>query len=74
MSLIHFIYNNSLSEKLFIEGCLSLNINKLESNEVFNYEINLYPLLKEEFNVTCILLDKEKKEVYFCPSIINLNV
>ena len=70
----NFIYNNLLSDKLFIEGCLSLNINKLESNEVFNYEINLYPLLKEEFNVTCILLDKEKKEVYFCPSIINLNV
>ena len=70
----NFIYNNSLSDKLFIEGCLSLNINKLESNELFNYEINLYPLLKEEYNVTCILLDKEKKEVYFCPSIINLKL
>ena len=68
----NFIYNNLLNDKLFIEGCLSLNINKLESNEFFNYEINLYPLAKEEFNVTCILLDREKKEVYFCPSVINL--
>ena len=68
----NFIYNNLLNDKLFIEGCLSLSINKLESNEFFNYEINLYPLVKEEFNVTCILLDREKKEVYFCPSVINL--
>ena len=70
----NFIYNNLLGDKLFIEGCLSLNINKIESNESFNYEIILYPLIKEEFNVTCLLLDKEKKEVYFCPSIINLKV
>ena len=68
----NFIYNNLLGDKLFIEGCLALNINKLESNQSFDYEINLYPLIKEEFNVTCLLLDKEKKEVYFCPSIINL--
>ena len=68
----NFIYNNLLEDKLYIEGCLSLNINKLESNEIFNYEINIYPLINEEFNVTCILLDKEKKEVYFCPTIINL--
>ena len=70
----NFIYNNLLGDKIYIEGCTSLNINKLEPNETFNYEINLYPLINEEFNVTCILLDKEKKEVYFCPSIINLKV
>ena len=70
----NFIYNNLLSDKLFIEGCLSLNINKLESNEEFNYEITLYPIKKEEFNICCILLDKDKKQVYFCPSIINLKV
>ena len=70
----NYIYNNLLEDKMYFEGCLSLNINKLESNEIFNYEINLYPLINEEFNVTCILLDKEKKEVYFCPTIINLKV
>ena len=70
----NFIYNNNLDDKLFIEGCLSLNINKIESNETFDYEITIYPLIKEEFNVTCILLDKEKKEVYFCPTIINLKM
>ena len=70
----NFIYNNFLDDKLFIEGCLSLNINKLESNEEFNYDINLYPLKKEEFNICCLLLDKDKKEVYFCPSIINLKL
>ena len=68
----NYLYNNFLDDKLFVEGCLSLNINKLESNEEFNYEISLYPLKKEEFNICCILLDKDKKEVYFCPSIINL--
>ena len=70
----NFIYNNLLDNKLFVEGCLSLNINKLESNEEFKYDINLYPLKKEEFNICCILLDKDKKEVYFCPSIANLKV
>ena len=70
----NFIYNNLLSNKLFVEGCLSLNIAKLEPNEEFKYDINLYPLKKEEFNICCLLLDKEKKEVYFCPSIINLKV
>ena len=53
---------------------LSLNISKLEPNEEFKYDINLYPLKKEEFNICCLLLDKDKKEVYFCPSIINLKV
>ena len=70
----NFIYNNALDDKIFVEGCLSLNINKIESNESFNYEINIYPLVKEEFNITCILLDKEKKEVYFCPTIIHLKI
>ena len=70
----NFIYNNLLSNKLFVEGCLSLNISKLEPNEEFKYDINLYPLKKEEFNICCLLLDKDKKEVYFCPSIINLKV
>ena len=70
----NFIYNNLLDNKLFVEGCLSLNINKLESNEEFKYDINLYPLKKEEFNICCILLDKDKKEVYFSPSIVNLKV
>ena len=70
----NYIYNNLLDDKLFVEGCLSLNINKLEPNEEFYYDINLYPLKKEEFNICCILLDKDKKEVYFCPSIINLKV
>ena len=70
----NYIYNNLLDDKLFVEGCLSLNINKLESNEEFCYDINLYPLKREEFNICCILLDKDKKEVYFCPSIINLKV
>lgn len=70
----NFIYNNLLSNKLFVEGCLSLNITNLEPNEEFKYDINLYPLKKEEFNICCLLLDKEKKEVYFCPSIINLKV
>ena len=70
----NYIYNNLLDNKLFVEGCLSLNINKIESNEEFNYDINLYPLKKEEFNICCILLDRDKKEVYFCPSVINLKV
>ena len=70
----NFIYNNSLEDKLFVEGCLSLNINKLEPNEEFKYDINVYPLKKEEFNISCLLLDKEKKEVYFCPTIINLKL
>ena len=70
----NFIYNNLLDEKLFVEGCLSLNIPKLESNEEFNYDINVYPLKKEEYNICCVLLDKDKKEVYFCPSIINLEL
>ena len=63
-----------LDDKLFVEGCLSLNINKLDSNEEFNYDITLFPFKKEEFNISCILLDKGKKEVYFCPSIINLKI
>ena len=70
----NFIFNNSLDDKLFVEGCLSLNIPKLESNEEFNYDINIYPLKKEEFNICCVLLDKDKKEVYFCPTIINLKL
>ena len=69
----NFIYNNLLNDKLFVEGCLSLNISKIEPDEEFKYDISLFPLIKnEEFNVSCILLDKDKKEVYFCPSIINL--
>ena len=70
----NFIYNNLLDDKLFVEGCLALTISKLEPNEQFYYDINLYPLKKEEFNICCILLDKDKKEVYFCPSVINLKV
>ena len=70
----NFIFNNSLDDKLFVEGCLSLNIPKLESNEEFNYDINIYPLKKEEFIICCVLLDKDKKEVYFCPTIINLKL
>ena len=70
-----YIYNDSLEDKLFVEGCLTLNVNKFEPDQEFNYDINLFPLRKEEeFNVTCILLDKDKKEVYFCPSIINFKI
>ena len=70
----NFIYNNLLEDKLFFDGCLSLNINKMEPNEEFKYDFNVYPLKKEEFSVSCILLDKDKKEVYFCPSVINLKM
>ena len=70
----NYIYNNFLDDKLFVEGCLSLNINKLELNEVFNYDINVYPLKKEEFNISCVIFDKDKKEVYFCPSVVTIKV
>ena len=69
-----FLYNNLLSSKFFVEGCLSLNINSIEAGEEFNYDIKVYPLSKEEFNVSCGILDKEKKEAYFCPNIISLKV
>ena len=70
----NYLFNNLLNDKLFIEGCVNLNIDKFEINEEFNYNINLYPLKKEEFNVSCILIDKDKKEAYFCPSVINLKI
>ena len=70
----NFIYNKLLEDKLFVDGCLSLNINKMEPKEEFKYEISLFPLKKEDFYVTCLLLDKDKKEVYFCPSVIDLKM
>ena len=69
-----YLYNNLLNHKIFVQGCLSLNINSIGPGEEFNYDIKIYPLVKEEFNVSCAVLDKEKKEVYFCPNIINLKV
>ena len=66
-----YIYNRYLENKLFIEGSLSYNIDTLESEKEFNHFIKLFPLDKEEFNISCILLDKEKKEVYFSPVTVN---
>ena len=70
----NYLFNNSLNDKIFVEGCLSLNINSIEPGEEFNYNIKVYPLNNEEFNVSCAVLDKEKKEVYFCPYIISLKL
>ena len=69
-----YIYNNNLENKLFTEGCLSINIEKFEPDEEFNYYIKLFPLEKEEFNISCFLFNKEKKEAYFCPVTVNLKV
>ena len=63
----NYLYNATIRESILYDGSLSININELKVKETFSYDINVYPLTDETIWTTCLLVDKENKNIYMCP-------
>ena len=70
----NYLYNATIRESILYDGSLSINIDELKVKETYSYDINVYPLTDETIWTTCLLVDKENKNIYMCPISRELSV
>ena len=69
---INYVFNNNLDENIYIDGSLSIDIENLKSNEIFNYDIKIYPIENYILYSTCLIINSYNEEIYLSP--INKNI
>ena len=63
----NYIFNNELKDNVFIEGNLNVDIDKIDSNDFFNYDIKIYPIKNLNLFTTLFIIDKKNKNIFLCP-------
>ena len=69
---INYVFNNNLDENIYIDGSLSIDIENLKSNEIFNYDIKIFPIENYILYSTCLIINSYNEEIYLSP--INKNI
>ena len=62
-----YIFNHDLNPKVFIEGNLTLYIDKIEPKNKFCYDIKIYPNRKETLFTTLSIIDMKNNNIFLCP-------
>ena len=62
-----YIFNHDLNQNVFIEGNLTLYIDKIEPNNKLCYDIKIYPNSKETLFTTVSIIDINKNIIFLCP-------
>ena len=62
-----YIFNHDLNQNVFIEGNLTLYIDKIEPNNKLCYDIKIYPNKNETLFTTFSIIDLKNNDLFLCP-------